>query len=574
MPIRTNKEAPCFQGSAAGLERYLEDIEMLCEDRQRSGDAELIRWAVYYTDEKSSEIWSTARDTLSDPKTWDAFKKVIANNYPEAQPDRRHTIAALYAISDRFSAQTVASETTLAEYYREFSGTAQYLIRKRRMTRREASIMYMSAFPSELRPEITTRLTIKHPDVHPDDGYDLKDMSSAAQFIITSRSALALLAATTPLVPTLPTPPTPPPPSLPMPAPLAPSPPIQPAAFSSKAKDLEDRRLTLPVTLAVKDLIAISPAVQKDLRLLVSAADTEPLPSTTFPPNTAPARPLNGCIFCGDAGHRTHWCHIKEEYTRQGKIKIVDGRIQFLDGNEPNAPQYRHFGQWFKERIDVWLLRYSQPTAPRPFVSSNFLEAPIHAGTYTAEPVHTEELHTVHTTPPTHIHTTTIPSQPSLLNTTPSEPSMPSDSPTATIRDTAETSDIFNTTDDPAANALFSDTPETLGGLIAEVFITSEPLCAPTAATLRPDSADSADSADIPTAAPTACTIKESETRRTHPPLPFYFQPPSDPSDLTRRSVLKVPRRCNEPISATLEPSSESLRSLPKHAEPRLDPGG
>jgi len=141
MPIRTNKEAPCFRGTAAGLERYLEDIEMICEDRQRSGDAELIKWAVYYTDEKSSEIWRATRDTLSDPKTWDTFKKGISEIYPEAQPDRHHTIAALHAISDRFSAQNVALETALAEYHREFSGTAQYLIGKRRMTHREASIM-------------------------------------------------------------------------------------------------------------------------------------------------------------------------------------------------------------------------------------------------------------------------------------------------------------------------------------------------------------------------------------------------------------------------------------------------
>lgn len=536
MPIRTNKEAPCFRGTAAGLERYLEDIELLCEDRQRSGDDELIRWAVYYTDEKSSDTFTAARDALSDPKTWDAFKEAIAEIYPEAQPDRRHTIAALHAVSDRFSAQIIASETTLAEYYREFSGTAQYLIGKHRMTRREASIMYMSAFPPELRPDITTRLTIKHPDTHPDDGYDLKDMNSAAQFIISSRSALALLAATTPLIPTLPTPP-------------------------------------MPTLL--------------------------PPPSTTSAPSPLSTQPLSGCLFCGDYSHRTAWCHIKEEYARLGKIKIVDGRIQFLDGNEPNAVQYRHFGQWFKERIDVWLLRYSQPTAPKPFVSSNFLEAPIHSGTHTAEPVNTEELQNVHTTPPTHIHSSTLPStlpnRPSFLNTTPSEPSRPSDSPAATTRDTAETSDIFETANDPTADVLFSDTPETLGDPIAEVFIISEPICAPIAATPRPDSADiptaiptdiptaalTAAPTDIPTATPTTCTIKESEMRRTHPPLPFYFSPSPDLSDLTRRSVLKVPRRCNVPIPATLEPSSETsgtsseaFRSSPKHSELRLDPGG
>ena len=61
MPIRTSKEAPRFQGSASGLERYIEDIELLCADRQKSVDAELIRWAIYYTDEKSSDMTFVSR---------------------------------------------------------------------------------------------------------------------------------------------------------------------------------------------------------------------------------------------------------------------------------------------------------------------------------------------------------------------------------------------------------------------------------------------------------------------------------------------------------------------------------
>jgi hypothetical protein len=69
---------------------------------------------------------------------------------PKAQPDHHHTIAALHAISKCFSAQNVMSKPALTEYHREFSGKAQYLIRKYCMTCHKASIMYMSAFPPEL----------------------------------------------------------------------------------------------------------------------------------------------------------------------------------------------------------------------------------------------------------------------------------------------------------------------------------------------------------------------------------------------------------------------------------------
>ena len=100
MPIRTSKDAPRFEGVASGLNRYLEDIKMICQDCERSGDEELIKWAVYYTNEKSADTWTATREALTE-NTWDAFKTAIGEIYPEAQPDRRHTIAALRAITEQ-----------------------------------------------------------------------------------------------------------------------------------------------------------------------------------------------------------------------------------------------------------------------------------------------------------------------------------------------------------------------------------------------------------------------------------------------------------------------------------------
>ena len=84
----------------------------------------------------------------------------------------------------------------LAEYFCEFSSTANYLVSKHCMTKREAS---MSTFPKEFRANITTRLTVKCPDVRPDDGYNLKDMDSVTNgtdslhyAILISRTGLVI----------------------------------------------------------------------------------------------------------------------------------------------------------------------------------------------------------------------------------------------------------------------------------------------------------------------------------------------------------------------------------------------
>ena len=83
MPLRTAHDAPCFEGAASDVFRYLAQVEELCHSRQRTTDAEIIRYAVYYTGEGSWDTWSAVRDTLDDPKVWQDFKTAIASLYPQ-----------------------------------------------------------------------------------------------------------------------------------------------------------------------------------------------------------------------------------------------------------------------------------------------------------------------------------------------------------------------------------------------------------------------------------------------------------------------------------------------------------
>ncbi|KAF8672530.1 hypothetical protein AX14_005552 [Amanita brunnescens Koide BX004] len=252
---------------------------MICQDREQSGDKELIKWAIYYTNKKSADTWTATREALT-KNTWDAFKKAIGEIYPEAQPNCHHTIATLHAITEQYVAKRVNTESILAEYHREFAPIAAYLIKMHHITRHEANVLYISTFPTEYHPDITTQLTIKCPDVRPNDGYDLKEMNSAAQFIITSWPAIALLAATmphtAPIAPPLPAPvPTP----VPTPAPVAPAPPTVYA--------------------------------------------------------THPRPPPNFCIFCGSADHTSPAaCPLHAEYVQQGKLVMVQGRAQLPNGGD------------------------------------------------------------------------------------------------------------------------------------------------------------------------------------------------------------------------------------------------
>ena len=228
----------------------------------------------------------------------------------------------------------------LTEYHCEFSGTANYLVSKHRMTSRKASIMYMSVFPVSVRPDITTQLTIKCPDVRPDDGYNLKDMMNAAQFVISSKPAIDLLAATTPLQPSVPAP--------------APQPPM--AAYVTPA--------------------AVTPYVP-DLPLSYAAQPYQQRPQ------------YDGCTFCGASDHAIAACTVKAKYAHLGKIKIVNSCIQLLDGNSPFFEPYRSHGRFIQARIDRWILENPQQAPPTPTAiltaSANLLSTAHTAETYAAE---------------------------------------------------------------------------------------------------------------------------------------------------------------------------------------------
>ena len=95
MPLRTSQDAPRFLGAADDLPRYFEEVEALCRSCHRSADSEVIRYAVYYTDESSWDAFAAARDSLEGPKTWQEFKTVVFEFYP--QREVAHTQSSLQA---------------------------------------------------------------------------------------------------------------------------------------------------------------------------------------------------------------------------------------------------------------------------------------------------------------------------------------------------------------------------------------------------------------------------------------------------------------------------------------------
>ncbi|KAF8698936.1 hypothetical protein AX14_001046 [Amanita brunnescens Koide BX004] len=83
MPLRTSQDAPQFLGTASDLSCYITEVEELCICCQRSTDADLVKWTVYYTAGLMWDTFALTRDALPKPRTWDDFKATIRNVYPQ-----------------------------------------------------------------------------------------------------------------------------------------------------------------------------------------------------------------------------------------------------------------------------------------------------------------------------------------------------------------------------------------------------------------------------------------------------------------------------------------------------------
>ena len=95
MLLHTAQDAPCFRGAMDDLFKYVKEVENLCWKCQHVTNADLIKWAVYYTDESSWDTFSATHELLEEPKTWEGFKVAISDMY--LQYGQAHVPAPLLA---------------------------------------------------------------------------------------------------------------------------------------------------------------------------------------------------------------------------------------------------------------------------------------------------------------------------------------------------------------------------------------------------------------------------------------------------------------------------------------------
>ncbi|KAJ7938068.1 hypothetical protein B0H13DRAFT_1585252, partial [Mycena leptocephala] len=112
------------------------------------------------------------------------FTAAIFRLYPEADPDRRYSLAELEALASELSHTQSLSRDSFAQFYRRFFVVSTFLLAKDRLSADEQSRIFVRAVPSNIWQRARLRLHIKFSHLHPRDPYSLNDLRDAVDFVL------------------------------------------------------------------------------------------------------------------------------------------------------------------------------------------------------------------------------------------------------------------------------------------------------------------------------------------------------------------------------------------------------
>jgi hypothetical protein len=181
MPARNHSSAPKFDGQAASLTRYLNEVHRLGEACSLS-EKQIIEWTLMYADPNDSELWEQQTEGRKD--TWNAFKSAVIELYPGADGDRKYSVNDLQVLVEDNAAVPVKNQNHFGEYYRSFLRISMFLKKKDRLSEREIATLFMQGLHVDFRRHVREQLRIKNPDHHPDDPWLLAEIYAAAVMIV------------------------------------------------------------------------------------------------------------------------------------------------------------------------------------------------------------------------------------------------------------------------------------------------------------------------------------------------------------------------------------------------------
>ncbi|KAJ7915046.1 hypothetical protein B0H13DRAFT_1547074, partial [Mycena leptocephala] len=196
MPARNDRTAPAFDSQKPReLRRYFSDLEFLFSRSRITDDLQKKYHATRFLSIDDQDLWESIPEFHDPAASFSQFIAAIFRLYPDADPDRRYSLADLEALIAEFSRIPSLSRTRFLEFYRRFFTISSFLRAKDRLSAPEQFRSFVRAIPSNIWHHAHERLHIKFPNVHPDDPHPLHDLRDAVDFVLIDSSERSLASA-------------------------------------------------------------------------------------------------------------------------------------------------------------------------------------------------------------------------------------------------------------------------------------------------------------------------------------------------------------------------------------------
>lgn len=309
MPMRNERTAPSFDPSyPQGLPRFFEDLEELMARADIKTDKDKKRHVVKYVDVKTEQIWKTFPEYEVATYTYDQFKEVLLEQYPDATGDFVYSIRDMDLLIGERQRIGITTMQDLSDYHLQFMAITRWLISKKHLADLEQQRAYVRSFQPHLLSQVMNRLAITKSDHHPNVPYPIKDVHEAARFILQGV--------------------------------VIPAAPQAPATPSSSNNFPTSNEYVKAETLAT---------VMAQFTKTMNEALSYNRSRSSFTKNDQDAY---DCNYCGEK-HRIKDCHHVEEDIKAGKCKKNhENKVVLPNGNyvSRSVP-----GKWMRDRIFEWL---------------------------------------------------------------------------------------------------------------------------------------------------------------------------------------------------------------------------
>ncbi|KAJ7177321.1 hypothetical protein C8R43DRAFT_1118325 [Mycena crocata] len=299
MPARGDRNAPQFNSQKPReLPRYFQDLQYLFTRANVTDSTEKKQHSTRFLTVEDQAVWETLEQFTDAAKSFDEFKTAVLSLYPGTDPDRTHSLADLNSLIEEYAHVGIHSKADFSEFYRQFLVISKYLVDKGRLSVGEKSRYFQRAIqPASLWDRVHRRLQIKHPDVHPQDPYDIADMYEAVDFALADTSTV-------------------------------------PTSSSSPKPEVKQEALLEVVQELLKHVVA------RDLSTQQSGS------------GQSDSARSNACNYCSDASHFINRCpHVQADMDAGKCRRDADGKVVLPSG--AFVPR-RINGANLRARIEEW----------------------------------------------------------------------------------------------------------------------------------------------------------------------------------------------------------------------------